>query len=112
MKDRYAPHIGDVVGPGLGEGGLVSDSVRSIDANTFMEVFSITPLIEAAKMVVLTVEPTTIEDVVVTFYSGSAQEYGIDFVIENGIELKWNGLGMDLDGIAIAGEKFFVQYVV
>ena len=112
MARDYIPHIGDIVGPGLGEGGLTADSVRSIDANTYMEVFSISPEIEAAKAVVLTVAPTTAENAIVSFFSGSPQIYGVDFIIENGNELKWDGLGMDLEGIAIAGEKFYVQYVV
>ena len=104
--------IGDTVGPGNGEGGLTADSVRSIDANTYMEVFNINQSIESAKKVTLQVEPSTKENAVLVFFSGSAQDYGIDFEILNGNEVHWNGLGMDAEGIAIDGEKFYVQYVV
>jgi hypothetical protein len=62
----------------------------------------------SAKKVVLSATPS-FTNIFLQPEGGIPQVYGEDFILINGNEISWDGLG--LDGFLEAGERLFISYV-
>ncbi|MDZ4810760.1 MAG: hypothetical protein SGI96_21195 [Bacteroidota bacterium] len=75
----------------------------------YVEYRTLTAPEATAKQLVLAATPASILKVKVDIIGGTSQEFGIDFTVIGNV-LGWNGLGMDLQGIALTGDKLRVTY--